>query len=527
MNGLPFTPEQVKRRLLLLKRKRKIIRARDDLVHFSQYNMPSPDSDDADVSDYVAAKHHRVLCAAMEQVESGAIRRLVITIPPRSGKTLTVSHMFPAWYMGRHPQHSFMLGTYSEKFAADHGRAVRDIMQSPLYSHVFPNVKLRDDAAAQDRLELENGGVMFFLGRKAGTTGRGAHMIVIDDPLKDSMEASSPTIRERVWEWYSRVLKTRLMSDVGCIVLIATRWNEDDLTGRIIDPTNPHFSAQEAKLWRKIDLPALANENDVLGRQPGEALWPERFSANYLRGLQKADHRGFEALYQGNPTPSEGNFFDKRFIQTYKRMSDMPHKDELRFYCASDHAVSLKQEGDKSVLVPVGVDKHGTIWIQPDVWWNRAPTDMAVEAMLRMMQKYHPLLWWAERDKITKAIGPFLRKRMIETQTFCSIDEVTPILDKMQRAQSIHARMSMGCVRWPEFAPWWPQAYDQLLKFPLAAHDDLVDAIALVGLKLDQLAVRRPKKVEPAAPEIGSIDWLKGETKRQQREKRQAGSQGW
>jgi hypothetical protein len=148
--------------------------------------------------------------------------------------------------------------------------------------------------------------VIFCVGRGSAITGRGAHLILLDDPIKDRKEADSLLIRDGLWNWYNQVLRTRLMNRTGTIVLINTRWSEDDLSGRLVDPLNPHYSIEEARLWRSIDLPALADDDDVLGRQPGEPLWPERFDAEYLKQIRASDPRGFQALYQGKPSPREG-----------------------------------------------------------------------------------------------------------------------------------------------------------------------------------------------------------------------------
>lgn len=513
----------------LLLRKKAILLARQDMIAFARFMMPVPDDvDDVERSLYRPAKHHRVLGAALEEVEAGKILRLQVSMPPRHGKTKLCSHLFPAWFIGRHPEKSIIVATYSEKFAWDHGRAVRNFIESPAYRQVFPNVRLRSGFASMERLETEAGGILFFLGRFSAATGRGADVILIDDPLKDRKEADSPTIREQLWAWYTQVLQTRLMTKKGAIVVIATRWHEDDLIGRLTDPTNPCYSDSEARKWRVIDMPALARKDDVLGREPGEALWPERFDVDYLENIRTTDVRGFSALYQGRPTPEEGAFFKAVNIRTYARMQDAPPKEKMRFYGASDHAVSLVQGRDKTCLMIIGVDEHDQIWIQPEIFWKQADTAMTVEVMLAFMEKYKPLFWWAEKGHISKSIGPFLRKRMGEKRIFCSIDEITPIADKQSRAQSIQARMSMMKVIFPVFARWFDEARDQLLKFPAGAHDDFVDCLALFGVGLHRLRGLRPIKPQKEAPKQLTYGWVLDsakQEKRLERERRNIG--GW
>lgn len=513
----------------LLARKKAIFLARNDLLAFAKYVMPVPDDpDDVGLSLYRPAKHLRVLAAALEEVEKGAYSRLQVSMPPRHGKTKLATHIFGAWYAGRNPEKSIILGTYSEKFAWDHGRAVRNIIESPLFAQVFPKYRLKTGSASVDRLESENGGILFFLGRGSGATGRGADLILLDDPIKDRKEADSPTIREKMWSWYTQVIQARRNTKAGVIVIIQTRWHEDDLIGRLTDPMNPCYAEGEASRWRVINMPAIAGDKDVLGRAKGEALWPERFDVDYLDNIRETDARGFQALYQGSPSPEEGSFFKAHNLRTYARMSEMPPKEKLRFYAASDHAVSLEQGRDKTCLMVIGVDEHDQIWVQPELFWKQADTNSVVEMMVLMMERYQPLFWWAEHGHITKSIGPFLRKRMLEKRVFCSIDEIKPIGDKQTRAQSVQARIAMNKVLFPGFCRWWPEAQDQMLKFPQGTYDDFVDTLSMFGLGLFRIRGSRvapPKKKEP---DILTYGWVVEDTIRQRKESREKRSiKGW
>jgi predicted phage terminase large subunit-like protein len=520
-----MTPAE-ERYLLALKRRRAALNARDDMISFAQVMMPDPmNYEDSDFSAYQAARHHRAIAAALEQVESGKIKRLIINLGPRHGKSQLTSRLFPAWYLGRHPNRSLILGTYNEKFSWDFGRDVRSIMQDPIFAQVFPDARLQPGAASVDRLETTDGGKLFLVGRGGSVTGRGGNLI-LDDPIKDRVEADSPTTRDKLWQWYNQVLKTRLLSQDGWIVIIQTRWHEDDLVGRLTDPMNPHYSAVEAQKWRIIDLPALARDGDVLGRKEGEALWPERFPASYLHELRESDPRGFQALYQGSPTPDKGNFFPAERIKTYNQPHERPANEKLRFYAASDHAVSTKQNADKSCLMVVGVDEDDNLWVMDELVWGRFPTDTIVERMIDMMAKWKPMYWWAERGHISKSIGPFLRKRMLERSTFTAVDEITPVNDKQTRAQSIQGRMAMGKVYLPSYAPWYAEARDQLLKFPFGAHDDFCDTIAYIGLGLaKQVGANRTPKAKQG-PKVGTLGWIKSQTRDQERA-RMARNGGW
>jgi len=489
------------RYLQLLKRKRAIIAARSDLIAFTQLMMPDPNHDeDVSWSLYQPQRFHRVIGAALEEVERGDYRRLMINVGPRFGKTTLASAMFPAWYVGRHPDRSIIVATYNEHYSWDLGRRVRDIMLLPQYKQVFPDVEIKVGASAVNRVQTTSDGVVFAVGRGSSITGRGGHCILLDDPIKDRTEADSVLVREKLWTWYNQVLRTRLMDATGTIVIIQTRWSEDDLVGRLIDPTNPYYNVEEAKLWRKIDLPALAEDDDILGRQPGEPLWPERFTKSYLEEIRNTDPRGFAALYQGRPAAREGAFYRLADLVPYHRMDELPAAHKMRFYAASDHAVSIDQKADKTCLMVIGVDEQDHIWVMPDVVWMRLDSAQAVEAMVMLMKKYKPMFWWAERGAIEKSIGPFLRKRMVEKQAFCAIDPITPVADKQQRAQAMQARTSMKMVHFPAFTRWWADAQDQILKFPHGAKDDFADTMSLIGLGLAKMH-GRTRIVKPA-PDI-------------------------
>ncbi len=219
---------------------------------------------------------------------------------------------------------------------------------------------------------------------------------------------------------------------------------------------------------------------------------------------------GFSALYQGRPTPDDGDYFKAEWLNEYTREDlDAVMDRGLRIYGASDHAVSTAQDADKTCLGCVGVDEDDNIWVLPDIFWRRARTDLVCESMLDNIKRNSPIWWRAERGHISKAIGPFLRKRMQERQIYCPIEEVVPVKDKQSRAQAIRARMAMGKVKFPRYMGWWPDAKAELLKFPQGRHDDFVDWLAHVGMGLATQVAAEPALAKGDGPRRGTFAWLK------------------
>ncbi|MFT9071094.1 MAG: terminase family protein, partial [Acetobacter orientalis] len=217
--------------------------ARTSLLGFTHYTMP----------DYRCGPHHALLCQKLEAVAQGHITRLMVFMPPRHGKSELVSRRFPAWYLGQHPTRQVIAASYGATLAQDFGRSVRNLVTTQPFQALFPGVKLAPDSAAKDVWHTAQGGSYTAAGVGGGLTGKGAHLAIIDDPIKDRQEAESPARRLAVWAWYRAVLRTRLMPG-GAIVLVMTRWSPDDLAGRLLaDMQNATGEA-----WHTLSLPAVA-----------------------------------------------------------------------------------------------------------------------------------------------------------------------------------------------------------------------------------------------------------------------------
>ena len=232
-------------------------KARAGLIDFTTYTKP----------DFTVGAHHKQIAEALESVERGECDRLMIFAPPRHTKSELASRRFPAWYLGRHPDKQLIAATYSGDFALDFGRDVRGIVQGEEFKALFPDVSLASDSQAANRWHTNKGGVSVYVGVGGPITGRGAHIALIDDPFKDREEADSEIRRQRVWDWYTSTAYTRLMPG-GAIVVINTRWHDDDLSGRLLDE-----QTKGGDQWEVLSLPAIAD---------GEALWSDWYRLRRL-----------------------------------------------------------------------------------------------------------------------------------------------------------------------------------------------------------------------------------------------------
>lgn len=291
---------------------------------------------------YIDARHLQLLARKLEQVEKGEIKRLMIFMPPRHGKSDLTSYKFPSWYLGRNPEKRVIHTSYSSSLSNSFSRKIRNLISDPVYSDVF-RVSLAPDSRAADSWNLAgHKGGMISSGVGGSITGQGADLFLIDDPIKNREEAESMTHRENVWEWYRSVARTRLEPN-GAIVLIMTRWHVDDLAGKILKEHND---------WEVLNLPALAEEGDLLGRNIGEALWPERFDVDDLEALKhESGSRNWAALFQGKPKDAETQIIKREWFTENSWYDAAPI--ECDRFGGIDTATSTKTSADNTAFVDV------------------------------------------------------------------------------------------------------------------------------------------------------------------------------
>lgn len=450
--------------------------ARAGLLKFAEYTN----------SAYKSAPHHELIAAKLEAVERGDIKRLMICMPPRHGKSELASRRFPSWFLGRNPARQIIAASYNSDLANDFGREVRNIVASEDYQRLF-QTKLAEDSKAANRWHTDKGGMYVAAGVGTAITGRGADLLLIDDPFKDRKEADSEIRRNDVWNWYTSTAYTRLMPG-GAIVVINTRWHDDDLSGRLLAE-----QANGGDQWEVISLPAIGESG---------ALWPAWYPIDRLEQIRSVlPARDWNALYQQNPIPDDGDYFKAAWFGEYEELPE-----RLNYYGASDYA-TRDGEGDYTEHGVVGVDFNKNVYIV-DWWRGQTTSDVWIDKKCDLILAHKPLCWFGESGPIRRAVEPFMMSRMTQRNAFCRVEWLPSIADKPTRARNIQAMASMGKVFIPKNAPWKAEWLSQMLRFPAGKYDDGVDVMSLFGRGLE--FVNSPKANKPKKPISVPQSWMAG-----------------
>ncbi len=437
--------------------------ARRSLLRFTEFTHPR----------YNTGKPHRIIAAQLERVRLREIDRLMLLCPPRHGKTELASRRYAPYNLGHTPHRHMIAASATSDFAGEVGRDVRNIIRSDECRMVFPHLELAEDSTAASRWHTKQGGMFAAVGVGSQVLGRGADDFVIDDPFATMEDAQSEVQRRRVIAWYQGSVYNRLQPG-GTIILINHRMHEDDLSGYLIEQQN--FGGDK---WEIVELPAIDEDN--------EALWPEAYPLDALERI-KANTRPifWSALYQQNPQPEDGTFFQRAWFDEWKS------PPALRYYGTSDYAVT-DGGGDYTVHRVWGIDAAGDVY-RIAGYREQATSDKWIEAKLDLIAKYKPLCWFGEGGVIQKAIEPMLKRRMRERNVHCRLEWLPSVADKPTRARSFQAMAATGRVHFEPGAD-----LSEFLVFPAGKHDDDVDCASLIGRAIDQAhpAIVQTPKDEP------------------------------
>lgn len=463
---------------------------------------------------YMAGWVHKDIARRLEKfsddVAAGLSPRLMLLMPPRHGKSELASRMFPAWHLGRQPDHEIIACSYNVGLAMTFSRKVKEVLDDPNYHTVFDaRLNPNHQSAEEWGLAGKRGGYVA-AGVGGGITGKGAHVLLIDDPIKNAEEADSADVREKLWDWYGSTAYTRLAPGGGVLV-IQTWWHDDDLAGRLqmamaadeeadqfevvkypaIAEDDEYLDLSTDMLVRGVDLVDLSTEQKVglalgaeldgyrLLRRKGDALHPERYDTLKLNRIKKTiPNRFWSALYQQNPVPDDGSYFLKEQF----RRAPPPNLKRAKVFIAWDFAISEKKQNDYTVGTVGLQDEDDVLHVVDQVRFKSGDAFFIVESILNLSSKWYSSgqVIGFEDGQIYRAIESLLKKRMRERQQYLSITVLKPITDKMARARPLQGRMQQGMVSFSDKAEFYDSLRQEMLRFPAGVHDDQVDSLAWV-----------------------------------------------
>lgn len=454
---------------------------------------------------YMAGWIHHDICTRLEkfsrEVELGLSPRLMLLVPPRHGKSNLASKMFPAWHLGHNPHHEWIGCSYGTSLALEFSREVRDMIKTQQYRTLFPGTRLNSEAAAAESWKLWSStgvgaGGFNAAGVGGPITGKGAHILGIDDPIKNAEEADSVDIRQKNWDWYRSTAYTRLAPGGG-VLIIQTCWHYDDLAGRIQEEMKDAEGDTDVDKFEIIRYPAIAEEDEEF-RLRGEALHPERYNLTQLNKIKRTiGLRYWAALYQQSPIIEEGAYFTKDMIRYRNEALEFRH---MQYYIAWDFAISEKQQNDWTVGTVIAQDYNDDLHVIKMVRFKTNDATKIIEAIIDLYKEFPNASFGAEDGQIWRTLKVPLQKRMRERNVYIPLatdNILKPIRDKMVRARPLQARMQLGKVTFPRGATWVDDFTREALRFPAGAHDDTIDSLAwAVHIAAGKAPPQRPRPTQ-------------------------------
>jgi len=414
---------------------------------------------------FIEGKHHKLMARAFERVASGELKRLIINMPPRHTKSEFASYVLPSWFLGRFPEKKVIQTAHTAELAVGFGRKVRNLVGSEDYQKVFPGVTLRQDSKAAGRWNTSAGGEYFAIGVGGAVTGKGADLLIIDDPHSEQEgQSGDSSVFDRVYEWYTSGPRQRLQPG-GAIVIVMTRWHKRDLTGQILKSSVQRSGSDE---WEVIELPAILPS--------GSALWPEFWKLDELNKLKaELPTAKWQAQYQQDPTSEEGAIVKREWWKIWEH-DDPP---ECEFIIQSWDTAFLKtQRADYSACTTWGIFyKDGDDGrSQPNLILLSAIKDRMEFPELKKFALSHYKKW--EPDALIvegKAAGMPL---IFELRAVgVPVQEYTPSRgnDKIARVNAVADLFASGIV-WRPQRKYAEEVVEEFASFPSGEHDDLVDS---------------------------------------------------
>ena len=441
---------------------------------------------------FISGAHHKRMAEAFERVANGTCKRLIINMPPRHTKSEFASYLLPAWFLGKFPHKKVIQTSHTAELAVGFGRKVRNLVDSEVYNEIFPNLALQADSKAAGRWNTSKGGDYFAIGVGGAVTGKGADVLIIDDPHSEqeaAMAASNPEVYDKVYEWYTSGPRQRLQPG-GAIVIVMTRWAARDLTGQVLKSA----AQRTGEEWEVIEFPAILPS--------GRPLWPQFWSFEELEALrEELPNSKWQAQYQQNPVGNESAIVKRDWWKWWEK--DNPPQCEYILQ-SWDTAFEKTQRADYSAGTTWGIfnceeDNFAPNIILLNTYKKRVEFPELKRDVLREYNQYEPDSLIVEKKASGAPLIYDLRAMGIPVQEF------TPGKgqDKIARLNSVSDIIASGKV-WVPQTRWAEELVDEVAAFPSGEHDDLVDATTLALMRFRQGGFLRLPSDEPE-----EIQWFK------------------
>ena len=455
----PFEQEEALKKLVLRKKILQLQgKQREDFLLFVRTVWP----------EFIAGNHHKIIAKKFEAIASKKIKRLIVNMPPRHTKSEFASFLFPAWMMGREPRLKIIQTSHTAELAQRFGRKVRNLIDTQDYQNIFPGMELSADSKAAGRWETNAGGEYFSAGVGGAITGRGADLLIIDDPHSEQ-DALSATALENAWEWYSSGPRQRLQPG-GSIVIVMTRWNTKDITGELIKSQGQ----PKADQWEVIEFPAIMPSD--------KPVWPEYWEKEELESVKASiSIAKWNAQWQQNPTAEEGAIIKREWWQTWEK-SQMPGL--MHVIQSYDTAFSKKETADYSAITTWGIfmpDERTPNIILLDMKKGRWDFPEMKEIAYDSYKYWEPESVVIEAKATGMPLTQELRMRGIPVINF------TPSKgnDKLSRVNAVAPLFQSGVV-WAPDEVWAEEVIEECAAFPYGEHDDLVDSMTQALMRFRQ-----------------------------------------
>ena len=467
--NLDVLPKEVLQEVFLLEQQKKKLATRDiaqkNFLAYAQHVYEG----------FIVGRHHKIIAKKLERIATGKLKRLIVNMPPRHSKSEMASYLMPSWFLGRNPKLKIIQATMNTELAVRFGRKVRDLIADPIYTEVFPDTDLKQDSQAAGRWETSAGGEYFAAGVGAAMTGRGADLLIIDDPHSEQ-DALSSTAYDNTYEWYTSGPRQRLQPG-GTIIIVQTRWSKKDLTGRLIQAQAKDTMSDQ---WEVVEFPAIL-PNDKL-------LWPEFWNKDeLLRVKASLSPMKWNAQWQQNPTSDD--------VAMIKREWWIPWEEEavpkLDYILQSyDTAYSKKETADYSAITTWGVFEPKGNGVQHlimlDAKKGRWNFPELKEIAIEENEYWEPDMMLIEAKASGQPLADELRLLNLPVLTFSPGRRRAGNLDKTTRMHIVSPIFESGKVWYPSGEKFAEDVIEEVASFPNGDHDDYCDSMSMAVMRFRQ-----------------------------------------